>query len=132
MRRQRFEGQRPTTPGTGPWHVGNPPDYRAIEHAARRGHDLSMLRARQYKPADFQRCQWIVPMDRTVLAELDAMRPADFAGQLTLLLDLAPQLRQRDVPDPYDDGPAAFERALDMIETASEAFAAKLAREHLR
>ena len=33
--------------GTHDYHVGNPPDARAQEHARRRGYDLSALRARQ-------------------------------------------------------------------------------------
>jgi len=41
--------------GTGDWHAGMPPDRRAIAHAAKRGYDLTPLRARQVTPADFQR-----------------------------------------------------------------------------
>lgn len=115
--------------GTGDWHVGNPPDYRAIEHAARRGYDLTMLRARQIKVADFDRHHWILPMDRALLAALEAMRPAHFNGQLRVFLDLAPQLGTRDVPDPYDQGPEGFELSLDLIERGSEAFAARLAQD---
>ncbi len=114
--------------GTGDWHVGNPPDYRAIEHAARRGYDLSMLRARQFTVTDFDRYHWILPMDRALLAALETMRPAHFTGHLDLFLDMAPELGLRDVPDPYDEGPEGFERTLDLIERASEAFAATLAQ----
>ena len=32
--------------GTHGFHVGRPPDPRSIEHAARRGYDLTALRAR--------------------------------------------------------------------------------------
>ena len=39
--------------GTGPWHVGEPPDPRAREAIARRGIDISHLRGRQVKAADF-------------------------------------------------------------------------------
>ncbi len=118
--------------GTGDWHVGNPPDYRSIDHAARRGYDLSMLRARQVKVADFDRYHWILPMDRAILSDLVAMRPAHFSGHLGLFLDLAPQLGVRDVPDPYDEGPEGFEMTLDLIERGSEAFAARLAQELAR
>ena len=112
--------------GTGDWHVGNPPDYRAITHADRRGYDLRPLRGRQVCPDDFRRFHWILAMDRSVLAELEALRPADFAGHLGLFLDLAPELGTRDVPDPYDKGPEGFERVLDLVEKCSEAFAARL------
>lgn len=115
--------------GTGIWHVGNPPDYRAIEHAARRGYDLSMLRARQIKIADFDYYHWILPMDRAILGDLETMRPAHCSGQLRLFLDLAPQLGVRDVPDPYDEGPEGFELTLDLIERGSESFAARLVQD---
>jgi protein-tyrosine phosphatase len=113
--------------GTGEWHVGNPPDYRAIAHAARRGYDLTPLRARQVSVADFDRFQWILAMDRLNLAHLEGLRPERFAGHLGLFLDLAPALGAREVPDPYDEGPEAFEHMLDLVEAASRAFAAQLA-----
>jgi len=113
--------------GTGEWHVGNPPDYRAIAHAARRGYDLTPLRARQVSVADFDRFQWILAMDRVNLAHLEGLRPERFTGHLGLFLDLAPALGAREVPDPYDEGPEAFEHMIDLIEAASRAFAARLA-----
>lgn len=112
--------------GTGEWHTGSPPDYRAIAHAAKRGYDLKPLRARQVSIADFDRFHWILAMDGSNLDHLQAMRPPDFGGHLGLFLELAPQLELREVPDPYDGGPEGFERMLDLIERGSEAFAAKL------
>jgi protein-tyrosine phosphatase len=108
--------------GTGDWHIGHPPDRRAIAHAARRGHDLRPLRARQFAPEDFDRFDWIFAMDRSVLADLEALRPPEFAGHLGLFLDT------REVPDPYDKGPEGFESVLDLLEEASEAFAARLSQ----
>jgi protein-tyrosine phosphatase len=113
--------------GTGEWHVGNPPDYRAIAHAARRGYDLTPLRARQVTMADFDRFRWILAMDRVNLAHLEDLRPRRFDGHVGLFLDLAPTLGVREVPDPYDEGPEVFERVLDLVEAGSRAFAARLA-----
>lgn len=113
--------------GTGDWHVGKPPDRRAIEHAARRGHDLRPLRARQVTAADFQRFQWILAMDEAVLRDLAAMRPEAFTGTLGLFMDLVPEAGGRDVPDPYYDGPDGFERVLDLVATGSDALARRLA-----
>ncbi len=107
--------------GTGSWHVGHPPDRRAIAHAAKRGYDLTPLRARQVGPADFERFAWILAMDRANLRELEALRPQGFSGQLGLFLDVAPELGVREVPDPYYGGREGFERVLDLIEHASEA-----------
>ena len=40
--------------GTHGYHVGAPPDARAIEHAAKRGYDLSALRCRQVNATDLR------------------------------------------------------------------------------
>ena len=112
--------------GTGDWHVGNPPDYRSIAHAAMRGYDLAGLRARQVEHRDFARFDWILAMDGMVLDTLTRMRPAGSAGYLGLFLDLAPHLGRREVPDPYDRGADEFETVLDLVEAASEALVARL------
>jgi protein-tyrosine phosphatase len=107
--------------GTGDWHVGAPPDRRAVDAARRRGYDLSALRARTVGPADFARFGWILAMDLQNLRALEAMRPPEYAGHLGLFLTLAPQLRIDEVPDPYFGSPAGFERVLDLVESAAEA-----------
>lgn len=112
--------------GTGNWHAGNPPDWRAITHAAKRGYDLAPLRARQVSRADFERFDWIFAMDRMNLRELEAMRPSRYGGHLGLFLDVAPHLGKREVPDPYDGGAAGFEHVLDLVEAASESLVSRL------
>ena len=105
--------------GIGDWHVGAPPDRRAIQAARRRGYDLTALRGRQVMPADFARFGWILAMDLSNLRALEVMRPADYHGHLGLLLDLVPDLGVREVPDPYYGAPEGFERVLDLVEHAS-------------
>ena len=105
--------------GIGDWHVGSPPDRRAIQAARKRGYDLTAMRGRQVMAADFARFGWILAMDFSNLRALEEMRPASFAGHLGLLLDLAPAVGVREVPDPYYGGPDGFERVLDLAEQAS-------------
>ena len=112
--------------GTGDWHVGTPPDRRAIAHAAKRGYDLAPLRARQVDLEDFGRFDWILAMDGTVLRELKLLQPPSFAGRLGRFLDFAPELGLRDVPDPYYGGASHFERVLDLVEHASDGLLAHL------
>src|SRR5713101_8646772 len=50
--------------GTHGYHVGEPPDPRAQKAAAKRGYDLSGLRARTIEDADFQRFDLILAMDQ--------------------------------------------------------------------
>ena len=112
--------------GTGDYHLGEPPDARAIASALRRGYDIRKLRARQIEAKDFGRFDWILAMDGTILQRLSQLRPKGFAGHLGLFLECAPELGLRDVPDPYYGGPEKFERILDLIELASEALLARV------
>lgn len=106
--------------GTGDWHVGTPPDRRALAHAAKRGYDLSAVRARQITLLDFDLFDWIMCMDRSNLRDVKVMRPSAYAGRLGLFLDFAPHAGLREVPDPYYGGASHFERVLDLIEHASD------------
>ena len=105
--------------GIGDWHVGTPPDRRAIQAARRRGYDLTALRGRQVVASDFARFGWILAMDLSNLRALEAIRPNGYDGHLGLLLDLVPAAGVREVPDPYYAGTDAFERVLDLVEQAS-------------
>jgi protein-tyrosine phosphatase len=50
--------------------------------------------------------------------------------RLNLLMDYAPQLRSREVPDPYYGGESGFERVFDMLEAAAEGLLAHIRRRH--
>ncbi len=104
------------------WHVGDPPDSRAIACAAARGYDLTPQRARQFGLADFERFSLILGMDRGHVRELRGRQGDNTAGQVRLFLDFLPSddpQAGRDVPDPYYGGPADYELSLDLIERAT-------------
>jgi len=105
--------------GTGAWHVGNPPDPRAQAAAKRRGVDLADLRARQAKPEDFTRFDYLIAMDRRNLRDLHSIAPKGQEGRLHLFLSFAPELDLAEVPDPYYGGDDGFEAVLDMVAAAS-------------
>ena len=111
--------------GTHDYHVGQPPDARAQEHAKERGYDLSELRARQVRKRDFAEFDVIVAMDRGHLEILQDNCPPEHQGKLRMLI------KGRDVPDPYYGGAEGFERVLDMVEAACLALLAE-AREALK
>lgn len=114
--------------GIGDWHVGEPPDRRAIAHAAKRGYDIRKQRARQICEADFDRFKWILAMDRDVLRSVNDLRPDAHEGHVGLFLDFAPSLGVSDVPDPYFGAADGFERALDLIEAGSDSLLEKIRR----
>src|SRR5512142_2235453 len=63
--------------GTADYHIGSPPDPRTCAAAARRGYDLSPLRARSVEPEDFEQFDLILAMDRENLAALRRRAPQD-------------------------------------------------------
>ncbi len=105
--------------GTHGYHIGKPPDARSREAAARRGYDLSSLRARQVSEFDFVRFDRILAMDRENLDLLRRACPDEHRHKLGLFLEYAEGCEADEVPDPYYGGPAGFERVLDMVEHAA-------------
>ena len=113
--------------GTHGYHVGDPPDERAIEAARRRGIDMSRLRARKVEAADFERFDLVLAMDEEVYGRLRGIAPRAGAGRLRMFLEFAPELGRRDVPDPYYGGAAGFEEVLDLVEAGARGLLAALA-----
>jgi len=105
--------------GTAGYHVGDAPDPRMRAAAARRGYDLTALRARIVEPADFERFDLILAMDRENLAVLQRRAPETARERVRLFLEFAPQDEAEEVPDPYYGGPNGFEEVLDLIEGAA-------------
>jgi len=113
--------------GTADYHVGSPPDRRAVAHGERRGLKMQHLRGRQVERADFERFDFIFAMDDDNLANLQRIRPAGSRARVALLLSQAPNAAVREVPDPYYGGPEGFETVLDLVDSACEGFLAKVA-----
>jgi protein-tyrosine phosphatase len=113
--------------GTADFHTGEPPDRRSVAAARRRGYDLAGLRARQVQPADFDRFDFVLAMDRSNLAELETRKPQHATAQLALFMDFAPDAGDSEVPDPYYGGIEDFERVLDLCEAASRGLLARFA-----
>lgn len=109
--------------GTSGWHVGGPPDPRAVKAALMRDMDISAQRARQVEPADFDRFDIIAAMDRGNYARLRELQPDGSTGRVHLFLEFAGELPVREVPDPYYGGEDGFDHALDLIELAARGLA---------
>jgi protein-tyrosine phosphatase len=112
--------------GTHDYHVGEPPDRRAVAAASRRGIDIAGLRARMVEDADFERFDLILAMDRLNHVTLLDRSPPEFHERIRLLMDFAVSPEDEDVPDPYYGGPLGFERVLDLVDDASRGLIAEL------
>ena len=113
--------------GTHAYHVGEPPDRRAQEAAARRGFSLADIRARRVGPEDFERFEYIIAMDADNLVMLREQADAAFREKIRLFLEFGSG-PETEVPDPYYGGATGFERVLDLVEDASRGLLKKLSR----
>jgi protein-tyrosine phosphatase len=106
--------------GTHGYHAGRPPDERAQEHAARRGYDLSDLRARQLLARDFERHDLILVMDHDNEEGARELCPPGQRHKIRRFTEFCLQGTAQVVPDPYYDGAHGFELVLDLVEDACE------------
>lgn len=105
--------------GTHDYHIGDAPDARSQAAAARRGYDLSRLRARQVERDDFRKFDYVLAMDEANLELLRQQCPEASRGKLRLFLAFADKVELREVPDPYYGGAQGFEQVLDLVEHAA-------------
>ena len=110
--------------GTGGWHIGDPPDRRAIAVAASHGVDIARLRGRKVSEADFARFDVIVAMDKANLATLEALAPAGARDRIHLFAMLAEGV-MADVPDPYYGDERDFEAVYGQIYRGCSSIAAR-------
>ena len=108
--------------GTHAYHIGSAPDSRSQQAALERGVDLASLRARKVTYADFEEFDHVLVMDNDNYATLMSACPVDLQHKITYFLDYAPQLKVKEVPDPYYGDGEGFGRVLDLIEEASVGF----------
>ena len=104
--------------GTHGYHVGEAPDPRTSKAAAKRGYDLSALRARKLEPEDFLNFDLILAMDAGHLEIMQRACPAEHRAKLGLLMSYARSSEAVEVSDPYYGGEKGFEVVLDYCENA--------------
>ncbi|MEI7431713.1 MAG: low molecular weight protein-tyrosine-phosphatase [Betaproteobacteria bacterium] len=109
--------------GTHGFHSGESPDRRAQEAAARRGYDLSRIRARKVSPQDLEYFDLILAMDHKTLVSLREICPLEHVERLGLFMDYSRNFNVAEVPDPYYGRGEGFDLVLDMIEDATNGLA---------
>lgn len=112
--------------GTGAWHIGSPPDSRAIATAARHGVDITSQIAREVTHRDFQTFDRILALDHQNLANLRKDQPEGATAQLALLMDMVPGREGEAVADPYYGEADNFEATWADISAAAQALVSAL------
>jgi protein-tyrosine phosphatase len=117
--------------GTAGYHTGSLADPRARQAAARRGIRLEGC-ARQFRPSDWERFDYVLAMDASNKDDLEAtMSGRSHGSKLYLLRSFDPaSQRGAGVPDPYYGGPEGFDEVLDLCDAACRELLAHLRREH--
>lgn len=114
--------------GMSNYHVGEPAHPRSRAVAARRNYDVTSI-ARQFVEEDFDRFDYILPMDESNELQLKVMAQSDQHREKILpFIQLCPTYanQYRDVPDPYYGGPDGFEHVLDICEEGCQALLDKI------
>ncbi|WP_394728388.1 low molecular weight protein-tyrosine-phosphatase [Altererythrobacter sp. GH1-8] len=114
--------------GTAAYHVGEPPDGRAIATAELHGVDISDLRGRQIEVSDFTRFTYIFAMDHDNLRNIRRIEPDNGTAKVSLLLDVVAGREGAAVADPYYGGEENFRDTWEDVTMAAEALVAELAR----
>ena len=113
--------------GTGPWHVGNPPDARSIKIAKDKGLDISNLRGRQFSEKDFEDFDHIYVMDGQNYKDvINQTNNEEAKAKVKLILDELFPTENVDVPDPYFGLQDGFEKVYNMLDEACAIIAEKL------
>jgi protein-tyrosine phosphatase len=116
--------------GTHAYHVGEQPDPRSQQTALRHGIDLSRQRARRVASPDYERFDYILAMDGDNYRMLADSCPDEHRHKLRLFLEFAPELSEREVPDPYYGGASGFEHVYGLVEAAARGLLAEIKRKH--
>jgi protein-tyrosine phosphatase len=112
--------------GTADYHVGDPPDPRAIRTAKAKGIDISGYRGRQVGAADFHAFTHIYALDHANLRDLERVAPTGHGAELALLLDLVPGRAGQAVADPWYGDEAGFAVTWAEVSAAARALVERL------
>jgi len=113
--------------GTSSHHVGQQPDERMMETALKHGCDISTLRARQFKVADFNNFDIIYVMDSSNYNNVIKLASSESDKEKVKLFlnELYPN-KNMAVPDPYYGGDQGFEDVYDLVDRATDVIIEKL------
>ena len=104
--------------GTHGYHIGEAPDRRAIAAAAKRGVDITGLRASRISDHDLEQFDLVLAMDWDNLSMLQHSVGKHHRHKLQLLMRFASDHESATIPDPYYGNQQGFDQVLDYIEDA--------------
>ena len=105
------------------YHIGNPPDSRAIEISKKYNVEISNLRARKINKKDFDKFDLIIGMDRDHVMDLKKFNTKN--DNIKLYLNFTKEFKHRNVLDPYYGSINDFEKTFQLIKIGAKAIVEK-------
>ena len=113
--------------GTAAYHVGNSPDKRSIEVAAKYGLNIRNQRARKFTVDDFDKFDVIYAMDESNYQNVISLaRNLEDKSKVKMILNEVHPNSNESVPDPYYGENQGFENVYQMLEEACTIISKKL------
>ena len=105
------------------YHIGSPPDNRAIEISKKYNVEISNLRARKITGKDFDKFDLIIGMDKGHITHLKKFNIKN--NNIKLYLDFTKKFKNQDVLDPYYGSIMDFEKTFQLIKIGAKAIVEK-------
>ncbi|MEO1051683.1 MAG: low molecular weight protein-tyrosine-phosphatase [Bacteroidota bacterium] len=116
--------------GTSDYHIGESPDQRTLENAAKHGLVINN-KGRQISRKDLINFDYIVAMDGANLKNIQKLdQTHQFATKMFLMRDFDSIEKKGDVPDPYFGGEEGFENVYNIVKRSMENFLKELIKIH--
>ncbi|MCL7753479.1 low molecular weight protein-tyrosine-phosphatase [Polaribacter sp. Z022] len=113
--------------GTAAYHVGNKPDERSIEVAAKYGLNIRNQRARKFEVKDFDEFDIIFAMDESNYQNILMLaRNEEDEQKVKMILNESNPNENLSVPDPYYGGNQGFENVYTMLDEACNIISKKI------
>jgi len=114
--------------GTGDWHIGHPPHEGTRRLLDSHVIGYEGMAARQVISQDFSAFEYIVCMDESNLTNLRKIEGGTEAS-IIQFMDLLPDEKLREVPDPYFTG--NFEEVYELMNAGCDVLLDKIVKEKL-
>ena len=114
--------------GTSAFHIGEQPDPRSSANARENGVILDH-QARQFIAEDFDRFDYILPMDASNMRNVQQLAPEATNAIVKMMRDYDPDAIGLDVPDPYYGGSRGFQNVFDILDKATAGLLAAIRAE---
>jgi protein-tyrosine phosphatase len=117
--------------GTAGHHAGEESDPRTIEHARKRGLEVTSISRRFVNDKDFLNFDYIVVMDDMNYSDVQKFDlQKKFHQKIYKMTDFCTDKTVKEVPDPYYGGPESFEEVLNILEDACQGLFEKIKTDH--